>query len=123
MANPSPQHNPTDGLGTAAQITLTGTGVSTLVAGHLYSVSLSLSGTSTVALTAAVKDIGGTGFTTGNANSVTWFSGNAYVATVAAGTVTAVNKGQAVVEARFPTFDTTDGTDFVYVMILVNVGA
>lgn len=123
MANPSPQHNPTDGLGTVNRINLTGTGVTTIVAGQVYAVPLALSGTTTVALTAILKDIAGTTFTTGNGNSVTWKSYNTNVATVSAGTVTAVAKGQAIVEAQFPTFDTTDGTDFVYVQIQVNVGA
>lgn len=123
MANPSPQHTPTDGLGTVNRINLSGTGVTAIVAGAQYQVSLSLTGTTTVALTATLKDIAGSTFTSGNSNTVTWKSYNTNVATVSAGTVTAVARGQAVVEAEFPTFDTTDGSDFVYVQILVNVGA
>lgn len=123
MANPNPQHNPTDGLGTVDRINLSGTGVTTIVAGAQYSVTLSLGGTNTVALTAILKDIAGTTFTSGNGNSVVWKSYATGIATAVAGTVTAVAKGQAVVEAQFPTFDTTDGTDFVYVQILVTVTA
>lgn len=123
MANPNPQHNPTDGLGTVDRINLSGTGVTTIVAGAQYSVTLSLGGTNTVALTATLKDIAGTTFTSGNGNSVVWKSYATGIATAVAGTVTAVAKGQAVVEAQFPTFDTTDGTDFVYVQILVTVTA
>lgn len=124
MANPSPQHNPTDGLNTAALIDISGTGVTTVVAGRLYTVSLSLGGTNTVALTATIKDVTNTNtFTSGNGNSVTWKSYNTNQATVSAGTVTAVAKGQAVIEAQFPTFDNTDGNDFIYVQVLVTVGA
>jgi hypothetical protein len=126
MANPSPQPNPTTGVGTVNRINLSGTNVTTVIAGQLYSVPLNVGASpnpATVALTATLKDIAGTTFTTGNGNSVTWISYNANVATVSAGTVTSVAKGQAVVEARFPTFDTTDGTDFVAVQILVQVGA
>lgn len=125
MANPQPQHVPTDGLGTAAQITISGTNVTTLTPGRVYSVPLNVSGApnpASVALTAAVKDLAGTAFTSGNANSVTWQSSTPAVATVAAGTVTAVAPGQTIIEARFPTFDNIDGVDFIYVQIIVQVG-
>lgn len=126
MANPNPQHNPTDGLGTAAKIALTstaGAAINTIVAGRQYTTALSLSGTDTTTLTATIQDIGGNTFTTGNGNSVTWKSYNTSQATVAAGVVTGVAKGQALIEAQFPTFDSTDGNDFIYVQLLVTVGA
>jgi hypothetical protein len=127
MANPSPQHTPTDGLGTPNRINLSGTGVTAIVTGQQYQVSLNVGGSpnpATVALTGTLKDIAGSTFTSGNGNSISWVSYNTNVATVnGGGTVTAVAKGQAVIEGRFPTFDTTDGTDFVYVQLLVNVGA
>lgn len=122
MANPSPQHNPTDGLGTAVKIALSGTGLTTIVAAREYSASLSLGGTSTIALTATVQDNAGNTFASGNGNSVTWHSYNTDVATVSAGTVTAVKAGQAVIEASFPTFDSTDGVDKIYVQAVIQVG-
>lgn len=125
MANPSPQHNPTDGLGTADVITLAGTGVTLLTPG-VYQVSLNVSASpnpSSVAITSTVKDVAGTTFTSGNSNTVAGKSYNTNVATVAAGTITAVARGQAVVEFTFPTHDTTDGVDVIYVQILVTVGA
>lgn len=124
MANPSPQHNPTDGIGTAVKIALSGTGLVTIVAAREYSVPLSLTGTTTVAVTATVQDAAGTTFSSGNSNVVTWVSYETGVATVdSSGNVTAVAKGQAVIEAQFPSFDTTDGVDKIYVQLLVSVGA
>lgn len=118
------QPNPTTGVGTAAKIALTGTGV-VHIAGNEYSVSLSLTGTTSVVLTATVQDVAGTTFNSANGNSVTWVSRNTGQATVSSGTVTAVALGQAYVEAQFPTFDSTTGvsTGFVYAQILVTVGA
>jgi uncharacterized protein YjdB len=117
-------HNPTDGLSAPVTIRLSGTGVSAIVTGQVYKVSLSLGGTNTVALTATLKDVAGSTFTTANGNSVTWKSYNTNVATVAAGTVTAVAAGQAIIEAQFPTADGTNavGVDMVYVQIQVTVG-
>lgn len=122
--------NPTTGLNTPCRIWLSGTGVTVIVQGAEYSVSLSLSGTNTVALTATLKDVAGTTVTSNNGNSVIWKSYNTNVATVSAGTVTAVAAGQAIIEAQFPTFDNTEGTDsntgdpkdMVYVQIIVQVG-
>jgi hypothetical protein len=128
MANPSPQHTPTDGLGTATQITLTAAAeaLTTIVAGREYSVTLSLSATghaATTTLTSTLKDVGGNAFTSGNSNSVAYKSYNTAQATVNASTglITAVAVGQALVEASFPLFDTTDGVDKIYVQVLVNV--
>lgn len=123
MANPAPQHTPTDGLGTPSLINVSGTGVTAIVAGHQYQVTLSLSGTNTVTLTATLKDVGGNTFTSGNSNSASLKTDNPFVATVAGLVITAVTKGQAVVDVRFPTFDTTDAVDFVYSQVLVNVTA
>lgn len=136
MANPSPQHTPTDGLGTAAQITLTsnGTGgsvLTTIVAGREYSTAYSVSGATinSVAyqtgntITATVKDIGGTSFSSGNSNSVSFKSYDTSRATInsSTGVVAAVAPGQVILEARFPTFDTTDGSDFVYAQIVAQI--
>lgn len=82
MANPNPQHNPTDGLGVAAYVTLTGTGLTNPSGGSLahpgsngangqgigatsggvfpnaqYALTLSLAGTSTCQLTTVIKDV------------------------------------------------------------------
>lgn len=118
-----------NGVGVPTQITLTGTGVS-LISGNTYKVSLSLSGTSTVAVTAAAKDIAGnTGNYTGAFN---WVSYETAQATVGAATgnpitITAVAKGEAIVEIYVPAFD-ADGTDSigagkVYALLQVEVGA
>lgn len=128
MANPNPQHVPTDGLGTATQITLTAAAeaLATVVAGRLYTVTLSVSATghaSSTTLTATVKDVGGNSFSSGNGNAVSYKSYNTAQATVStpAGVIAAVAVGQAIVEARFPTFDTTDGVDFIYAQVIVTV--
>ncbi len=134
MANPNPQHNPTDGLNTAAIITLTGTNVTALVVGHLYSVPLNVGASpnpATVALTALKRDVTNANtFTSGNSNVVIWKSYNTAQATVSAGTITAVAPGQAIIEAQFPTFDNTEGTDtatgnprdMIYTQVIVTVG-
>lgn len=136
MANPSPQHTPTDGLGTATQLTVTsnGTGgsvLTTIAAGREYSTAYSVSGATIngVAyqtgntLTAAIKDVGANAFTSGNSNSVTWRSYDTSLATVNAstGVVAAVKAGQVVLEARFPFADTTDAVDFVYVQVVAQI--
>ena len=78
MPNPNPQHNPTDGLGVAALINLSGgvggSAISTIVANQEYAITLSLSsaGTfhNTAALTAAIKDVKGNAYSpSGNAGS------------------------------------------------------
>lgn len=149
MANPSPQHNPTDGLGTPNQITVTtngtgGSALTTVVAGRTYTTGISASGATingvtyntTFTLTGAAKDIAGSAFTSGNSNAIAWRSYDTNLATINSSTgvvavgagytfpgFSAVKYGQTVLEARFPTFDTTDGTDFVYVHVIVNVYA
>lgn len=127
MANPSPQHNPTDGLNTAAQIIVSGTGITALVAGRQYQVPLNVGASpnpASVVVTGTVKDATAANtFTSGNSNAVTLKSDNPSVASVSGTTITAVAKGQAVVDVRFPTFDTTDAVDFIYAQILVSVGA
>jgi hypothetical protein len=136
MANPSPQHTPTDGLGTATQITLTsngaaGSALTTIAAGRLYSSAVSVSGATIngtaystgFTLTAAVKDVGGNAFTSGNSNSVVFKSYDTSRATVnsSTGVVASVAAGQVVLEASFPTNDTTDGVDKIYVQVVLNV--
>jgi len=135
MANPSPQHTPTDGLGTATQITVSGTGVTAIVPNRQYQVSLNVSASpnpSSVVLTAALKDAGGNAFASGNGNSASLKTDNAAIASVAGLTVTAVAKGQAVIDVRFPTYDNVEpnasgpagaNAEFIYAQILVNVGA
>jgi hypothetical protein len=128
MANPSPQPTPTSGVGTAVKIALSAAAeaLTTIVAAREYSVTLSLSATghaATTTLTSVIQDVAGTTFTSGNSNSVSYKSYNTAQATVNASTglITAVAVGQAVIEAKFPTFDTTDGIDFVFAQVLVNV--
>lgn len=136
MANPSPQHTPTDGLGTATQITLTSNGangsvLNTIVAGRLYSVNLSVSGATINSvvyqtgntLTAAIKDIGGNAFASGNGNAISFRSYDTSRVTVTSpgGVLAAVAPGNTIVEARFASFDGTDGVDFVYVQVVVQI--
>lgn len=149
MANPSPQHNPTDGLGTPNQITVTtngtgGSALTTVVAGRTYTTGISASGAtingtaynSTFTLTGTAKDVAGTTFTSGNSNAIAWRSYDTNLATVNSSTgvvavgagytqpgISGTKYGQVVLEARFPTFDTTDGNDFVYVHVIVSVYA
>lgn len=65
MSNPNPQHNPTDGLGVAARVRLSGSGV-TQIAGNEYSVSLSISNASplsdTVTVTVEIEDVAGSAY-------------------------------------------------------------
>lgn len=147
MANPSPQPTPTSGVGTAVKIALSASteALTTIVAAREYSVTLSLSATghaATTTLTATVQDVAGTTFTSGNSNVVKFKSYNnpsngspawhrtsnfsGYSDDVASvgltsGVITALAVGQAVIEAYFPTFDTTDGTDLIFTQVLVNV--
>ena len=147
MANPSPQPTPTTGVGTAVKIALSASAVAltTIVAAREYAVTLSLSGSNATTLTATVEDVAGSTFTSGNGNSVTfksygnpsagspaWYrpspgvaGPNTYSADVASvnssGVITALHVGQCIVEAAFPTFDTTDGEDFIYAQVVVTV--
>lgn len=134
MANPVPQHNPTDGLNTAAQVTLasTGTGGSALTAivpGRLYSSAISVSGATIngvvyqtgFTLTGTVKDVTAANtFSSGNSNAVAFKSYDVNIATITspAGVVAAgpgyvqtpsgknvTNWGQVILEGSFPTFD------------------
>ena len=78
MANPSPQHNPTDGLNVAAVVTVAGTGITkvgsqvalvagTTTGGHQYHLNLSVSGASpnaaTCQLTTTIVDVKGNTYT------------------------------------------------------------
>ena len=77
--NPSPQHTPTDGLGVAAKIGLSGgtgaSAISTIVAYQEYAITLSLSATgtytATAALTAALVDIKNNAYTASGSNPFT----------------------------------------------------
>lgn len=96
-----------NGVGVPTDIILSGAGVSAQTVNAVYLVTLSLGGTSTVAVTSAVKDIAGN---TGNyVGAITQTSYNTNVATVSGGTITAVAKGQAIVEFACP-FGDADGT-------------
>lgn len=151
MPNPNPQHNPTDGLGVAAKINLSGgTGASalaTIIAGRQYAITLSLSAqgtfTSSAALTAAIKDIGGNAYSpSGNATSIAHVSPptagfykpsnfgsyNGRICSVANSggngltvTITAIAVGQALVEVDFPTFDNSEASPAEKIYTLVNV--
>src|ERR1035441_1665663 len=86
MANPNPQHTPTDGLGTAVVVTLTDaaaklTKVGSSVAlspgnrigGHQYALTLSVTGVGAEAsdvLVGVVVDVKGLTFASGNGNVV-----------------------------------------------------
>lgn len=135
--NPVPQHNPTDGLGVAAKINLTADGqggslISTVVASREYAITLSVSAKSgwdaSATITAAVVDIAGGVYDVQGAVTVKDY--NSSVASVSAVTplttggsfiLTAVAVGRAQVDVLFPTFDTTDGTDKIYVTLDVTV--
>ena len=175
MANPSPQHTPTDGLGTPVAITLTcsypaaldkvgsttGRSPGNHIGGHQYVLTLSVAGkpttyttpngkvmayvTTAATLVPILNDASGLTFTpascgtaaatqtaTGTTNAVKFRAyqpGKASLGTnvvylgppTYSGAVLSQNVGQAIVEAYFPTYDTTDGTDFIYTQVLVNV--
>ena len=89
MANPVPQHNPTDGLNVAAVVTVAGTGITkvgsqvallagTTTGGHQYHLDLSVSGAggyaATCQLTTTIVDVKGTTYTP--VNSVVYKSYN-----------------------------------------------
>ena len=156
MANPSPQHTPTDGLGTAAYVVLSCDAPSALtkvgssvalspgnrVGGNQYALTLSVAGTGapiyqSVNINPLVVDAKGTTFSSGNGNKA---KGRVYPAgNIGQGTeivyvvnqggplnlitLTANKVGQAIVEVYFPTFDNTDGIDFIYAQIIVTVVA
>jgi hypothetical protein len=121
-------HTPTDGLSGPYRINLSGTGVTAVIAGEVYKVSLNVSGSpnpSSVALTATLKDMAGNTFSSANGNAVTWKSQALPVATVnGGGTVTTVGTGQGVIECTFPVGDGTYliGTGLVYAQLIVTVG-
>jgi hypothetical protein len=167
MANPNPQHTPTDGLGVAAYVTLSGSsgssvihnssgganksngnngqgiGPGTAASGSFpvaqYSLTLSVSAAggyaSSLAVTAALKDVSNSAYTpvgtivaksynNPSAGSPAWYNPSNFagysadVASVSESgvsssnevfTITALNPGQAIVECQFPTFDNTNG--------------
>jgi hypothetical protein len=167
MANPNPQHTPTDGLGVAAYVTLSGSNGSSVITNSSggsnksngnngqgigpgtaasgafpvaqYALTLSVSAAggyaSSLAVTAALKDVSNSAYTpVGNivaksynnpsAGSPSWYRPSNFAgysadvasvaeASVSAGnevfTITALNPGQAIVECAFPTFDNTLG--------------
>lgn len=152
MANPNPQHNPTDGLGVAAVVQVSGTGIT---AEHTpatgapnpgpYSLSLNVGGTpnpTTCQLTASLVDVNNTAYSP--VGSFVYKSYNNFTATESAfagysgkiasvsgsGLITALSPGQAIIEVQFPTFDNTLGNDantgnpdeMVYAQIIVQVG-
>jgi|SRR5882762_9644082 len=142
MANPSPSHNPTDALGTPVVIELSGTGV-TNITGNEYAVTLSVSAANSVpattTLTAVLEDANDATFTSGNSNVVNYFSynnpgsnsavlQNPNIASVGltSGVITALNPGQAVIEARFASIDENISSNslmpgFIYSTIIVTV--
>jgi len=126
-----------NGVGVPTKILLSGSGVSAIAAGVTYKVTLSLTGTTSVAVTAAAKDIAGNDPSyTGAFN---WVSRNAAptgqpgkVATVSAATgnpitVTAVSKGEAIIECAVPAFDVDGSANVnagkVYARLQVQVNA
>jgi hypothetical protein len=196
MANPNPQHTPTDGKGVAAFVQVTGTNITNCAGGGLtvateatpndtrglngqgygavastnhpvaqYALTLSLSGAtyggtvyaSTCQLTTVLKDVANTTYASWvgspvyksyndpQAGSPAWYrpsrgtagpeTYNDNVASVSSsGLITAIAKGQAVVEVQFPTFDfassaldpeptqnSGDPVQMIYCQILVSV--
>jgi hypothetical protein len=134
MANPSPQHNPTDGLGVAAIVTLSGTGITkvgsqvalsagTTPGGTQYALSMNVGGSpnaATCQLTVVLVDVKGNTYSP--SGTVVYKSYNdptgafykpsnfgSYSALVASvsgsGLITALNPGQAIISVQFPTFD------------------
>jgi hypothetical protein len=122
-----------NGVGVPTQILLAGSNL-VHATGPNYSVTLSLTGTTSVVVTPTAKDIAGSDVAEDTSKYV-WQSYNAApngqpgkVATVsgtATGTITAVAVGQALVEVKYPSFD-LDGlnsvlSDKVYALVLVQV--
>lgn len=117
-----------------------------------YAVTLSLANSPTTTVTAVLKDVANTTVTSSNGNVAVFKSYNnfsqtettfsslapaiSYSAKVASvnastGLITALAKGQAIIEVQFATFDNTEGVftqtgnpkDFVAVQIVVTVTA
>lgn len=116
-----------------------------------YALTLSLAGTATCQLTTVIKDVANTtisqvgtpvykSYNNPAAGSPAWYhpspatiASNAYNANVASvsssGLITAIAKGQAIIEVQFPVFDNTLGTDtptgnpkeMIFVQIIVTV--
>jgi hypothetical protein len=125
-----------NGIGVPVKMALSGSGI-TAVAGPVYQVTLSLTGTTTVTVTPAVTDIAGSDPTyTGAYN---WVSYNGAptgtagrVASVASATgatmvVTARSLGMAIIECFVPAFD-VDGANLtgsgkIYALLQVTVTA
>lgn len=85
-----------------------GVGVPAMVTVDAQNVSLSMSGTHTHQITAAVKDLAGTGQTAASAFS--YISLNPSVATVnASGMITGVKQGDCVIEVSYPLANNTKG--------------
>lgn len=116
-----------NGVGVPTKIVLSGAGLTHIV-GNEYSAQLAVN--ATLVLTATPKDIAGNDVS--DTGSITWVSYNAAptgqpgkVATVSAGTVTAVAVGQAVIEASYPAFDLDGanaiGNGKVYAQVTVQV--
>lgn len=150
MANPNPQHNPTDGLGVAAVILLAGSPALSKVGsqvaqnaghtpgGHQYAVSLAMN--ATCQLTPQAVDVLGNDYTPDGSFSYVSYNDPAsrgpaykpsnfgsYDASIASvsdsGLITALVVGQAVIEVSLPTFDNTETApaDKVYSQVLVTV--
>ena len=131
--NPVPQHNPTDGLAVAAYVQVSGTGIvanetvgaNKPNAGN-YTLTLSLTSSGGHALyctsTASIVDVSDAAVIGAN-SSFTYKSYSPAVATYVAGQITAVAVGQAIVEAQFPTFDSSNGVlvGMIYTQIAVQV--
>jgi hypothetical protein len=173
MSNPNPAHNPTDGLGSACYVQVTGTNITNCASGGLtvateatandtrglngqgygavastnhpvaqYALTLSLSGAtyggtvyaSTCQLTTVLKDVANTTYSgrVGSpvyksyndplAGNPAWYrpsrgtagpeTYNDNVASVSStGLITAIAKGQAIIEVQFPTFDFTQASN------------
>lgn len=123
-----------NGLSVPTKITLAGTGV-TQVAGPVYQVTLSVTAAggnaSSVAITPTAKDAAGSTIsTTGSYVNVSYNAGTgssdvARIATISGNTITAVHKGQAIVEFAYPAFDVDGlnaiGSGKVYALVQVNV--
>lgn len=118
-----------------------------------YALTLSLANAATTTLTAVLKDVANTTETTNNGNVAKFkaycvqsassrpasptYNGSTgqpdIVVTVGAtsGVITAINKGQVIVEVQFATFDNTEGNDtntgnpkdMIYAQIVVTVTA
>jgi hypothetical protein len=125
-----------NGIDVPVSVALSGSGV-TQIAGSVYQVTLSLTGTTSVAVTAVTKDSAGDD--PSYSGDYNWVSYNAAptgaagkVATVSAATgnpitVSAVSQGMAIVEAYVPAFDVDGsaaaGSGKVYALLQVQVNA